>query len=61
MELSDVAHFQGAYCLLKDERLWKRVILGGSTTGGIRANNDSMSFITLFKNLKFDQQKFGKK
>ena len=48
-ELSDVAHFRGAYCLVEDERLRKRVILGGSAIGGIRANNESMSLKTLFK------------
>ena len=49
MELFDVAHFRGVYCLVEDERLQKRVISGGSTIGGIRANNESMSLKTLFK------------
>ena len=49
MELSDVAHFRGAWCLVEDERLRKHVFLDGSTTGGIRANNESTSLKTLFK------------
>ena len=31
-ELSDVANFWGAQCLVEDERLLKHVISGGSTT-----------------------------
>ena len=31
-ELSDVANFRGAYCLVEDERFRKRVISGGSAT-----------------------------
>ena len=41
--------------------LCKCVISGGSATVGTRANNEFMSFITLFQNLKFDQQKFYEK
>ena len=48
-ELSDVANFRGAQCLVEDERLQKYAISGGSTIGGIRANNESMSLKTLFK------------
>ena len=32
MELSNVANFRGAQCLVEDEHLQKRVILGSSTT-----------------------------
>ena len=39
----------------------KCVILGSSVTGGIKANNEFMSLKTLFKNLKFDQQKICEK
>ena len=46
---------------MEDERLRKYVILGGSATVGTRANNEFTSFITLFQNLKFDQQKFCEK
>ena len=48
-ELPDVGYFRGATCLVEDEHLRKHAILGGSAIGGIRANNESMSFITLFK------------
>ena len=48
-ELFDEAHFRGAYCLVEDERLRKRAILGGSAICGIRANNESTSLKTLFK------------
>ena len=48
-ELSDVANFQGAQCLVEDERLRTCVILGGSATGVIGANNESTSLKTLFK------------
>ena len=61
MELSDVANFWGAQCLVEDERLQKRVISDGSATGGIRANNEYTGLRTLFKNLKFDQQKICEK
>ena len=47
-ELPDVANFRAAQCLEKDEHLQKRVISGGSATGGIRTNNESMSLKTLF-------------
>ena len=43
MELSDVAYFQGAKCLVEDERLRKYVISDGSATGGTRANNECTS------------------
>ena len=46
---SDVANFWGAQCLVEDERLRKRVILGDSATGGIRANNEYTGLRTLFK------------
>ena len=46
---SDVAYFWGAQRLVEDERLQKRAISGGSATGGIKANNESMSLKTLFK------------
>ena len=52
----DVARSRGAQCLVEDKRLRKRVILGGSTTVGTKDNNEFTSFITLFQNLKFDQQ-----
>ena len=57
----DVARSQGAQCPVEDKHLRKCVISDGSATVGIRANNESMSFITLFQNLKFDQQKFYEK
>ena len=46
---------------MEDKLLQKCVILGGSATGGIRANNEYMGLRTLFKNLKFDQQKICEK
>ena len=46
---------------MEDERLRKRVILGGSTTSGIRANNEYTGLRTIFKNLKCDQQKICEK
>ena len=61
MELSNVAHFRGAWCLMEDERLQKRVISDGSATGGIRANNESTSLKNSFQYLKFDQQKLCEK
>ena len=59
-ELSDVAYFWGASCLVEDERLRKRVILGGSATGGIKANNDSMSLKSLFKTYNLTNKNFAK-
>ena len=60
-ELFDAAHFWGAYYLMEDDRLCKCALLGGSAIGGIRDNNESTNLRTLFKNLKFDQQKFYEK
>ena len=60
-EQSDVTNFRGAQCLEEDERLRKRVILDGSATGGIRANNESTSLKNSFQYLKFDQQKLCEK
>ena len=51
----------GRLVLVEDKRRYKYVISSGYTTIGIRANNESTSFITLFQNLKFDQQKFCEK
>ena len=46
---------------MEDEHLRKCVIPGGSAIGGIRANNEYTGLRTLFKSLKFDQQKLYEK
>ena len=61
MESARSSSLSGCLASVEDERLRKYVILGGSTIGGIGANNESTSFITLFENLKFYQQKFCEK
>ena len=61
MELARCSPLSGRLVLVEDKRLCKCVIPGDSATVGIGANIESTSFITLFQNLKFGQQKFYEK
>ena len=60
MEPAWCSSLSGRLVLVEDKHLCKCVISGGSAIVGTRANKESMSFITLLQNLKFDQQKFAK-